>query len=112
MQLSISGHHVDNSKSIEEYVEENLSSATDKYSLKDLKADVVFSKGKNNFFKTLVIINQKIELGAVLKATCEAGDIYSSFDAALKKLIIQLKKYKEKKRGHNRRQCIKAKLYG
>ena len=95
MQLTISGHHVDVSDPLREYVENKFERLQRHYS-QITKSEV-----------TLIVekLIQKAEAtvhisGADLFAAAEADDMYAAIDAMADKLDRQLIKHKEKQRPH------------
>ena len=97
MQLNVTGHHVDMTESLQNYVEakmEKLESHFDHIT----NVHVILSVEKQR---------QKAEAklnisGAELYADAVNGDMYASIDALVDKLDRQIKKHKEKMTDHHR----------
>ncbi|MGV6809736.1 MAG: ribosome hibernation-promoting factor, HPF/YfiA family [bacterium] len=105
MQLTITGHHVDVTDSMEQYVKEKT------------------TKLKRHFDQVLTIqvilevqkLTHKAEAtlhvsGSHLFADATSNDMYSSIDLLVEKLDRQIMKHKAKKNGHNRQQATELKL--
>ena len=95
MQLTISGHHLDVSEPIRDYVTNKLSRLT-RHHDRITNTHVILSIDKNN---------QKAEAtlhisGADLFANSESEDLYAAIDQLTDKLDRQLIKHKEKHRNH------------
>ena len=95
MQLTISGHHVDITDPIREYVTTKLTKLA-RHHDKITNTHVILTVDKNH---------QKAEAtmhvsGAVLFANCESQDLYAAIDQLSEKLDRQLTKHKEKRRQH------------
>ncbi|MBT4519799.1 MAG: ribosome-associated translation inhibitor RaiA [Halieaceae bacterium] len=95
MQLNVSGHHVEVTTPLKEYVE-------NKFERLQRHFDQI-----TNIDVTLVVekMIQKAEAtvhisGADIFATAQSDDMYAAIDALADKLDRQLIKHKEKARGH------------
>jgi len=102
MQINISGHHVELTSALKQYVNEKLSKLQRHFD-HITTTDVTLSVEK---------LVQKAEAsihvaGADLFATCESNDMYTAIDLLTDKLDRQLIKHKEKtlsrKQGSNAR---------
>jgi putative sigma-54 modulation protein len=97
MQLNISGHHVDLTESIKEYVTSKLEKL-EKHNDKITSTNVILSVDK---------LIQKAEAtvhvsGKDFFADAESEDLYAAIDMLADKLDRQLIKHKEKTRNHHR----------
>ena len=95
MQMTISGHHLDVTDPIREYVTNKLSKLERHY--EQITSTTVLL--------TVEKLRQKAEAtvhvsGAELFATAEHEDMYAAIDALADKLDRQVIKHKEKHRGH------------
>ena len=95
MQMTISGHHLDITDPIREYVTNKLSKLERHY--EQITSTTVLL--------TVEKLRQKAEAtvhvsGAELFATAEHEDMYAAIDALADKLDRQIIKHKEKHRGH------------
>lgn len=95
MQLTISGHHLDITDSIRDYVTNKLS-RLERHHDRITNTNVILSVDK---------LIQKAEAtvhvsGAEFFADSEHEDLYAAIDSLTDKLDRQLIKHKEKQRGH------------
>ncbi|MGD8784943.1 MAG: ribosome hibernation promoting factor [Thioalkalispiraceae bacterium] len=96
MQLNITGHHVDITDSLQNYVETKFD-----------KLERHFDKVTNvHVILTVEKLRQKAEAtihvsGADIFADSENTDMYASIDALVDKLDRQIKKHKEKLQDHH-----------
>ena len=95
MQMTISGHHLDVTDPIREYVTNKLSKLERHY--EQITSTTVLL--------TVEKLRQKAEAtvhvsGAELFATAEHEDMYAAIDVLADKLDRQIIKHKEKHRGH------------
>lgn len=94
MQLTVSGHHVEVTPALREYVEskfERLQRHFDAITISDvtLIVEKLIQKSEANIRVA----------GADIFATAESDDMYAAIDALVDKLDRQLIKHKEKTRG-------------
>ncbi len=95
MQIRVIGSNMEIGQSLTQYVEENLTKEVTKYFDKAVNADVHFSKD-GNMFKALIVVNEGVKSGIIVKSDSQAGDVYASFNEALEKTSKQLRRYKRK----------------
>ncbi|MEQ9022570.1 MAG: ribosome-associated translation inhibitor RaiA [Pseudomonadales bacterium] len=96
MQLTISGHHVDVTEALREYVTNKIA-RLEKHHDRITNTHVILTVEKK--------LQQKAEAtlhisGADLYADSESEDLYAAIDALTDKLDRQLIKHKEKHRNH------------
>lgn len=96
MQINVSGHHVEVTPALREYVNTKLSKLQRHFD-NITKIDATLTVEK---------LIQKAEAsvsvaGANLFAACESDDMYSAIDQLIDKLDRQLIKHKEKNTSHN-----------
>jgi putative sigma-54 modulation protein len=95
MQLTISGHHVDVSDPLREYVENKFERLQRHYSqITNSEVTLIVEKLIQKAEATVHIS------GADIFAAAEADDMYAAIDAMADKLDRQLIKHKEKQRPH------------
>lgn len=95
MQLTISGHHVDVSDPLKEYVENKFERLQRHYSqITNSEVTLIVEKLIQKAEATVHIS------GADIFAAAEADDMYAAIDAMADKLDRQLIKHKEKQRTH------------
>lgn len=97
MQLNLTGHHVDITTSMRDYVTEKLQ-RLERHFDHVTNVHVILSVEK---------MRQKAEAtiqitGNTLFANCESEDMYAAIDSMIDKLDRQVKKHKEKVTDHHR----------
>ncbi len=97
MQINISGHHVELTPAIKNYVNSKLD-RLERHHDRITSTNVILSVDK---------LRQKAEAsvhvsGKDFFADCESEDLYAAIDLLADKLDRQLIKYKEKMRSHHR----------
>ncbi|HEY0916785.1 ribosome-associated translation inhibitor RaiA [Solimonas sp. SE-A11] len=102
MNLNISGHHVDVTPPLREYVLAKLK-RVERHFDHLISADVILTVDK---------LQQKAEAtvhasGANLHAEAINGDMYAAIDLLMDKLDQQTRKHKEKLRNHHHKDAIK-----
>ena len=95
MQVRVVGSNMDIGQALTSYVEEHLAKTVTKYFDKAIDAEVHFSKD-GNMFRVIVIVNEGVKGGIVVKSNAEAGDVYACFNEACSKSAKQLNRYKSK----------------
>lgn len=95
MQINVSGHHVEVTAPLREYVASKLG-RLERHGLRITHADVVLNVEK---------LRHKVEAtlrmaGAELFAAADSEDMYAAIDALADKLDRQLEKHKGKTRAH------------
>lgn len=98
MQLNVTGHHVEITPALRDYV-------TGKLDKLERHSDSI---GNAHVVLTVEKLRQKAEAtlhlnGADVFADAEAEDMYAAIDALVDKLNRQIKKYKEKNTDYHRR---------
>lgn len=102
MNLNISGHHVDVTAPMRDYVKEKLK-RVERHFDHLISAEVILSVEK---------LRQKAEAtvhasGANLHAEAINGDMYAAIDLLMDKLDQQTRKHKEKLRNHHQKEPVK-----
>jgi putative sigma-54 modulation protein len=105
MQLTITGHHIDVTDSMQQYVKEKTDKLTRHFD-QVLTIQVILEVQK---------LTHKAEAnlhvsGNHLFADATSNDMYSSIDLLVEKLDRQIMKHKAKKNGHNRQEATDLKL--
>lgn len=95
MQTNVTFKNLDPSENLKSYVKEKLN-RFDKYLYNPAEANVVLSIEKFRHIAEINIIGDKLSING----REETNDMYSAIDMALDKLEKQIKKSKEKIRGH------------
>jgi len=95
MNIEISGIHIEVTKRIDDFIHKKMKKVN-KY-LKDVTNSRVILKSEKNRYETEINILTK---GSVINAKEVGNDLFASIEGAIKKVVNQSKKYKEKKRSH------------
>ena len=99
MQLSITGHHVEISDSLKEYINTKMERVKRHFDqLIDAHVVLDVSKQRHKAETTLQISGSKI------RAASEHDDMYAAIDDMIDKLDRQVRKHKEKMTDHHRRE--------
>ena len=97
MQIAISGHQMDITQPLKQYVTEKMGRIERLFDSLT-KTTVVLQVEKTSHLAEATI-NAK---GATLHANAEADDMYSAIDALMRRLDSQVRKHKEKSSDHHR----------
>ena len=99
MQINISGHHVDITDSLREYITSKMARVQRHFD-NVIDAHVVLDVNKQrNKAETTIHLS-----GNTIHAECEHQDMYAAIDSMLDKLDRQVRKHKEKLTDHHRRE--------
>lgn len=101
MKIRVIGAGMDVGQALSQFVEEHLTKVTNKYFDTAVSAEVHFSKN-GHMFKALVIVNEGVKGGIVVKSDAEAGDVYACFNEACSKVTKQLQRYKSRIKNYRR----------
>ncbi len=102
MKIAIAGQHINTGASLQEYVNERVSSVVSRYFEQAISTDVHFSK-QNHHIVCNIIVHEGTGQHLVIKSESSSDEVYSSFYSALLKCEKQLRKYKSRlKDRHNR----------
>ncbi len=100
MQITVSGKHIDVGASLQQHVQEHLSSTVNKYFERAIHARVVFSK-EAHLFRTDILVDDGVgKRPIMIKSDAAETDIYASFDTALSRVEKQLRRYKRRLKNH------------
>jgi ribosomal subunit interface protein len=102
MQVKVAGSHLEVGESLTNYVKEHLIKEVSKYFSEAVNAEVHFTR-ENQLFKVLILVNEGVRGGIVVKSNSAANDVYGCFTEALAKISRQLQKYKERIKNYRRR---------
>ncbi len=95
MQIRVIGSNMDVGEALTSFVNEHLNKEVKKYFADAINAEVHFSKTKH-FFKSLILINEGVKSGIIVKSDGEAGDAHAAFLESLEKATKQLRRYKRR----------------
>lgn len=102
MQINVSGKQVDVGQSLQDHVKSRLTATIEKYFPTPIDAHVVFSKERYNFRADIRVNIGTRDTKFWLNADHAATDPYLSFDGALGHIENQLRRYKERLKGHRK----------
>ncbi len=97
MQLAVTFRHMDATPALKEYAREKVE-RINKYFPDPIKAHVVMSTDRG--FNHVVDVMITLHNGFVIKGEESTEDMYSSIDLVMAKIERQVRRYKEKLRGH------------
>ncbi len=99
MNLSVTGHHVEVTDALKDYVEEKLAKLERHFDgVTDIHVILSVEKIRQQAEATIDLAGTKIH------AEAEHNDMYASIDGLTDKLDRQVRKHKEKLRDHHRRE--------
>lgn len=102
MQYSVTGHHVDVSKALREYVGQKLEKLERHFDhLTDIHCILTVEKLRHKAEATVHLT------GGTLHASAVQEDMYAAIDGLIDKLDRQVRKHKEKLTDHHARDCGK-----
>lgn len=97
MQLNVTGHHIDLTDSLQNYVETKLEKLERHFdNVTNVHVILSVEKQRHKAEATIHVA------GANIFADCENDDMYAAIDALVDKLDRQIKKHKEKLTDHHR----------
>jgi putative sigma-54 modulation protein len=97
MQLSVTFRHMEGSDALKEHARDRLEKIK-KYFPDPIMAHVVLSTERG--YQHLADVNIQLHNGLVIKGSEATEDMYSSIDLVMAKIERQVRRYKEKIRGH------------
>ena len=106
MQVLISGQHIDIGSSLRKYMEDKTGEVILKYFDDVNRINIHLDKDGNNY-KCDIEIHNAHGKNANLNSHGSAIDVQDSFDEALAKAEVQLRKFKSKSKDHNRSENAK-----
>lgn len=98
MEISITGHHLNVTDSLRNYVNKRLKKVENHFR-QPTKVDVILHKEKSSFQSEATIHARKVSI----HAKSEASDMFTAIDAMSNKLDRQVIKHKELRTDHGRR---------
>ncbi len=97
MEVSITGHHLNITDSIRDYVNKRLKKVENHFR-QPTKVEVILHKEKSSFQSEATIHGSRISI----HAKSEASDMFAAIDAMSSKLDRQVVKHKEMRTDHGR----------
>ena len=102
MQLSITGHHIDVTNAMKEYVENKLTKLERHFDhMTDIHCVLTVEKLQHKAEATIHLTGGRIHADAV------ESDMYAAIDVLLDKLLRQVTKHKEKRTDHHAREVAR-----
>ena len=102
MQLSITGHHIDVTNAMKEYVENKLTKLERHFDhMTDIHCVLTVEKLQHKAEATIHLTGGRIHADAV------ESDMYAAIDVLLDKLLRQVTKHKEKRTDHHAREVVR-----
>lgn len=99
MNLSVTGHHIEVTDALRDYVEEKMAKIERHFDgVTDIHVILSVEKVRQQAEATIDLTGTKIH------AEAENSDMYASIDGLVDKLDRQVRKHKEKLRDHHRRE--------
>lgn len=116
MKVLISGQHINLGESLTTHIETKIQETAEKYFENPVTASVKVSKEKSHIICTEIMINDGTGSRVILKSSANDDDAYRSFDSALNKVEMQLKKHKNRIKNHHKNKdarmaAVEAKKY-
>jgi ribosomal subunit interface protein len=102
MDIKVIGSNVEIGDSLTNHVKNHLEKSVKKYFDTAIESDVHFSKD-GLLFKVVIVINEGVKSGIVVKSDAQGGDVYGCFNEACEKAVKQLSRYKEKIKNYRRK---------
>ena len=93
MQVRVIGANINVGDSLNSHIQEQLEKTVKKYFENAISAEVHFHK-EGLMFRSMLLVNEGVKKGIVVKSDGEAGDAYSAFNEALRKAQNQLQRYR------------------
>lgn len=103
MEISVSGKHVDVGDAFREYAEDQLTDSVTKYFDQAIDAHVTVSREGSMMHVDISV--HPGPRGMVVQGRGEAAEAYPAFDAALERIAKQLRRYKRRLIGDQRRRA-------
>ena len=89
MQIRVLGANVEVGDALTQHVQDHLDKTVKKFFEKAVNSEVHFKK-EGQLFKVVLIINEGVKRGLVIKSDGQAGDAYGALNEASKKAASQL----------------------
>ncbi|NOX08098.1 MAG: ribosome hibernation promoting factor [Gammaproteobacteria bacterium] len=104
MQINLSGHHIDITDSLRDYVNSKMERLERHFdNVTDVHVVLTVEKNRHNAEATVHLTGSK------LFADAEQEDMYAAIDGLIDKLDRQVKKHKEKLKDHHRSEAVSMK---
>ena len=105
MQFQFSFKHMETSKALENYAREKIATKVDKFVTKAIEVQLVFSVDGHVQHTVCTLIGGD---GFSVNVDHSCGDMYGCIDKIADKLHAQLKKKKDRLKGHKNRSSVRS----
>ena len=95
MQIRVLGANVEVGDALTQHIQDHLDKTVKKFFEKAVNSEVHFKK-EGQLFKVVLIINEGVKRGLIIKSDGQAGDAYGAFNEASKKAESQLRRYRNR----------------
>ena len=102
MKILISGQHISLGESLTGHIETKIQEIAGRYFENAVAASVKVTKEKSHIIATEIMINEGTGSRVLIKSSANDDDAYRSFDSALAKVEMQLKKHKNRIKNHHK----------
>jgi ribosomal subunit interface protein len=106
MEIRVLGSNMEVGDSLTSYTKDHIEKVVKKYFENAVKSEVHFKK-EGHLFKVLLIVNEGVKKGIVVKSDGEAGDAYGALNEATKKAENQLRRYHDRLKNYRHNSGIK-----
>lgn len=93
MDVIVKGKHIDVGEALRTHAEASLRSHVEKYFSRAHDAQVIFSRAAHGFRADITVHPKR---AFVVQGSAEGADAYAAFDAALERILKQLRRYKRR----------------
>jgi len=107
MEIRVLGSNIEVGDSLTEFAKDHLEKMVKKYFENAVKLEIHFKK-EAHLFKAVLIVNEGVKKGIVVKSDGEAGDVYGALNEATKKAENQLKRYHDRLKNYRHNSSIKS----
>lgn len=99
MEITVKGKTLDVGDALKGHVERNLTAAVTRFFERALDATVVFSREAHTFRADITVHPGR---NLLVQGKAADNDAYAAFDAALERIVKQLRRYKQRLRDHHK----------
>lgn len=99
MKVIISGKHLDIGTALREHIEKTVQEQVTRFFENAVTTHVTMYK-ENHLFITDIMVNEGTGMQAIIKSHASDSDAYHSVDQAMRRIEVQLRKYKSRLRSH------------
>lgn len=107
MEIRVLGSNMEVGDSLASYTTEHIEKVVKKYFENAVRSEVHFKKD-GHLFKVLLMVNEGVKKGVVVKSDGDAGDAYGALNEAIKKAENQLRRYHDRLKNYRHNSGIKS----